>query len=71
MKIVIVNDSIVSLENVRRVDKRESHNKKEQHYIVIYYCDKTSESIRFDYTDKEHFEATFQGIGLNLAEEKD
>ena len=71
MKIVIVNDSIVSLENVRRVDKKESHNKKENHYIVVTYCDKESEWIPFGYADKEYFEAVFQGIGAKLAQKED
>ena len=71
MKIIIVNNSIVSLENVRRVDKRESDNKKERHRIMITYCDKEIECIYFDYTDKEYFEAIFQGIGARLAEKED
>lgn len=68
MKIVIVNDSIVSLENVRRVNKKESNNKKEEHSIRITYCDGESEWIYFDYADKEYFEAIFNGIGSKLAE---
>lgn len=71
MKVIIANDSIVSLENVRRVDKKESHNKKERHGIVITYCDREYESIYFDYADKEYFEAIFQGIGTRLAEKED
>lgn len=71
MKIIIANDSIVSLENVRRVDKKESHNKKENHYIEITYCDKESEYIYFSYADKEYFEAIFDGIGAKLAQKED
>lgn len=71
MKIVVVKDSIVSLENVRRVDKKESNNKKESHTIKITYCDKESEWIYFSYADKEYFEAIFRGIGSKLAEKED
>lgn len=71
MKIIVVDDSIVSLENVRRVDKKESHNKKESHSIVITYCDKEREWIYFDYPNKEYFETIFQGIGIKLAEKED
>jgi hypothetical protein len=68
MKAVMVNDSIISLENVRRVDRRQSHNKKEQHTITIHYTDDRHEVIFFPYDDLDFFNAIFEGIFNKLTE---
>lgn len=71
MKIITVKDSIISLENVRRVDKLETYNKRENHYIIITYYNNQKEHILFDYADKQCFETVFYDIGLKLAEKED
>lgn len=71
MKIIIVGDSIISLKNVRRVDKHESYSKKENHYIIITYYNNQKEHLLFDYADKQRFETVFYDIGIKLAEKED
>jgi hypothetical protein len=61
MKVIVTKDSIVSLENVRRVDMKSiesTHSTYGKKYIVtdyylnIHYNDNTSERIDCDVDDK-------------------
>ena len=69
MKIIIINNTILSLENVRRVDKYESHNKKEMHGITITYCDNEEEHCYFNYDDSAYLNNIFESIAIKLSED--
>lgn len=69
MKVIMVNDSIVSLENVRRVDRERASNKKEPHCIVVYYTNSASESIYFNNDSLVDFNSTFENIFHRLTED--
>ena len=69
MKTIMIGDSILSLENVRRVDREISHNKRESHKIRISYCDGATEWAVIDYNDKEDLDTFFYAIRNILTED--
>ena len=48
MKAILTNDTILSLENVRRVEKSVSTSKRENHVIRVHYTDDKREVLYYD-----------------------